>query len=63
MAGKARGEIKAKLVQAGVPDDMIKELLPVEGAAAPGAEAKPAAGAAPAAEAKKEAPKKEEKKR
>ena len=58
MAGKARGEIKAKLVQAGVPDDMIKELLPVEAAAA-GA----APGAAPAAEAKKEAPKKEEKKR
>ena len=62
MAGKARGEIKAKLTQAGVPDDMIKELLPVEGAAAAG-EAKPAAGAAPAAEAKKEAAKKEEKKR
>ena len=62
MAGKARGEIKAKLVQAGVPDDMIKELLPVEGAAAAGAEAKPAAGAS-VAEAKKEAPKKEEKKK
>ncbi len=57
MAGKARGEIKAKLVQAGIPDDMIKELLPVEGAAAGGAAtAKPE-------EAKKEAPKKEEKKR
>lgn len=66
MAGKARGEIKAKLVQAGIPDEMIKELLPVEGAAAaPGAEAKPAAGAAaaPAAGAKKEPPKKEEKKK
>jgi len=65
MAGKARGEIKAKLVLAGVPDDMIKELLPIEGAAAAaaaGAEAKPAAGAAPAAEAKKET-KKEDKKR
>ncbi len=61
MAGKARGEIKAKLTQAGVPDDMIKELLPVEGAAAAG-EAKPAAGAAPA-EAKKEAAKKEERKK
>src|SRR3989338_4178493 len=59
MAGKARGEIKAKLVQAGIPDDMIKELLPVEAAAAAGA----AQGAAPAAEAKKEAPKKEEKKK
>lgn len=64
MAGKARGDIKAKLVQAGIPDEMIKELLPIESAAAAaGAEAKPAAGAAPAAEAKKEAPKKEEKKR
>ena len=63
MAGKARGEIKAKLVLAGIPDDMIKELLPVEGAAAAAAgEAKPAAGAKPE-EAKKEAPKKEEKKR
>ena len=62
MAGKARGEIKAKLAFAGVPDDMIKELLPVEGAAAAaGAEAKP--GAAPAAAAKAEAPKKEEKKK
>jgi len=62
MAGKQRGEIKAKLTAAGIPDDMIKELLPIEGAAA-AAEAKPAAGATPAAEAKKEAPKKEEKKR
>ncbi len=54
MTGKPRGEIKAKLVQAGVPDEMIKVLLPVEGAAAAG-EAKPAPGAAPAAEEKKEA--------
>ena len=60
MAGKPRGEIKAKLVLAGIPDEMIKELLPIEGVAA---EAKPAAGAAPAQEAKKEAPKKEEKKK
>lgn len=60
MAGKARGEIKAKLVQAGIPDEMIKELLPIEGAAAaPGAA--PAAGATAAAA--KEAPKKEEKKK
>src|SRR3989338_7785461 len=60
MAGKPRGEIKAKLTQAGIPDDMIKELLPIEGAAAPGA----APGAAPAAGAKPaEAPKKEEKKK
>ena len=63
MAGKARGEIKAKLTLAGIPDEMIKELLPVEGAAAaPGAA--PAAGApGAAAPAKAEAPKKEEKKR
>jgi len=60
MAGKPRGEIKAKLTLAGIPDEMIKELLPVEGAAAPGA----APGAAPAAGAKPaEAPKKEEKKK
>lgn len=60
MAGKPRGEIKAKLVATGIPDDMIKELLPIEGAAAAAAaESKPATPA----EAKKEAPKKEEKKR
>ena len=67
MAGKPRGEIKVKLVQAGIPDDMIKELLPVEGvAAAPGAApgAAPAAGGAAApAGAKAETPKKEEKKK
>ncbi|MBI1936132.1 50S ribosomal protein L11 [Candidatus Woesearchaeota archaeon] len=63
MAGKPRGEIKAKLTQAGIPDDMIKELLPVEGAAAPGAApAAGAASAAPAAEAKKEVKKEEKKK-
>ena len=68
MAGKERGAIKAKLVEAGVPDKIIKELLPVETAAVPGAaagasgaaakpatgEAKPAAGAAAKPEAKKE---------
>ena len=69
MAGKARGEIKVKLVQAGVPDDMIKELLPVEGAAAAGAApgAAPGAGAAlagaKAAPAAAAAPKKEDKKK
>jgi large subunit ribosomal protein L11 len=53
MAGKARGEIKAKLVEAKVPAPIIDELLPVtatgEGAAAgaPGAEGSPkGAGAA-----------------
>ena len=65
MAGKPRGEIKVKLVAAGIPDEMIKELLPVEGAAAPGAApgAAPAAGAAPAGAKAAEAPKKEEKKK
>ncbi len=41
MPGKARGEIKAKLVEAGIPTLLINELLPVTGAAgaaAPGAE-------------------------
>ena len=64
MAGKPRGEIKVKLVAAGIPDEMIKELLPVEGAAAPGEEPAAGAAAAPAAGAKAaEAPKKEEKKK
>ena len=78
MAGQERGVIKAKLSVAGIPDAMIKELLPVEGAAA-GAAA-PAGGAAPAkgavpkagekpaegaksAESKKEEPKAKEKKK
>jgi large subunit ribosomal protein L11 len=50
MAGQPRGSIKAKLVEAKIPTVIIEELLPVEGAAAPGAA--PAAGAA-AAPAKK----------
>lgn len=61
MAGKERGAIKAKLSEAGIPDAMIKELLPLEGeaAAAPAKEGeKPAAGKP---EAKKEEPKKEAK--
>src|SRR3989344_2122126 len=68
MAGKERGAIKAKLSEAGIPDAMIKELLPVEGAAAAagapgaavkpgekaaGAEAKPTAATAANPEAKK----------
>lgn len=73
MAGKERGDIKAKLKEANIPDAMIKELLPTEGAAA-GAEGAPAKGApaegasgaapaegAPAPEGKEE-PAKEEKK-
>ncbi|MBS3133168.1 50S ribosomal protein L11 [Candidatus Woesearchaeota archaeon] len=38
MPGKARGEIKAKLVEAGVPTLIINELLPVTGAAPAAAE-------------------------
>ena len=45
LAGKERAVIKARLVAAKIPDAMIKELLPVEGAAAAG-EKKPAAAAA-----------------
>src|SRR3989338_8737363 len=66
MTGKARGEIKVKLVAAGIPDEMIKELLPVEtpaaagAAGAPGAPAAGAAGkAAPAAGKAAAAPKKD----
>ena len=64
MTGKPRGEIKAKLVASSVPDEMIKELLPIEGAAAAAGDAKPAAGAqSVAGDAKKESPKKEDKKK
>jgi len=64
MAGQERGKIKAKLREADIPDAMIKELLPVEGAPAEG-EA-PAEGDAPAegeapAEGAEEAPKEEAK--
>ena len=48
MVGKPRGTIKAKLKEEGIPDAMIKELLPVEGVAAAAG-----AGAAPAGEAEK----------
>jgi len=51
MAGKERGEIKSKLSEAGIPDAMIKELLPVEVEAAPAeGEAAPAEGEAAPAE-------------
>ena len=63
MAGQARGIIKAKLSAAGIPDAIIKELLPVEGAAAGAAPAKgaaPKAGEKPAEGAKSAEPKKEE---
>ncbi|TAL58389.1 MAG: 50S ribosomal protein L11 [Nanoarchaeota archaeon] len=49
MTGKARGEIKAKLTQAGIPTLIIEELLPQETAAQA---AGSAPGAAPAAGAK-----------
>jgi len=67
MAGKARGEIKLKLKEAGIPDALIKELLPAEGttaegAAAPGGEKKePAEKKEAPAKEKKEAPAKEKK--
>ncbi len=56
MAGKARGEIKAKLVEAVIPNKIIDELLPAA-TAAPAEGGKP--GAAPGAQP---AAKKEEKK-
>ncbi|MBI2137116.1 50S ribosomal protein L11 [Candidatus Woesearchaeota archaeon] len=52
MAGKTRAEIKAKLVEAGVPTLLINELLPVTGAAAQQPGAAPAAAAAGAAKEK-----------
>jgi len=61
MAGKERGAIKAKLVEAGIPGPMIKELLPIEGEAAP-AEGAPVEGEAPAAEGAPAEGKAEEKK-
>jgi len=56
MEGKPRGEIKAKLREAGIPDAMINELLPVETeaeGAAPGAQQQATS------EAKEEKPKEE----
>ncbi len=56
MVGKPRGQIKAKLIEAGIPTSLIEELLPVETAGAAATGATPAA--APKAEAKKEEKKK-----
>lgn len=55
MAGQERGKIKAKLKEADIPDEIIKELLPVEGVAAgpEGAQA-PKAAEAPKEKAKEE---------
>ena len=67
LKGKERGEIKVAMADAGVPDAIIKELLPVEGEAAPGAEVKegekPAEAKPEEKEAAKEEPKAEEKKK
>ena len=63
MAGKARGEIKAKLVEAAIPTKIIEELLPVTAAAgAAGAPAEAGKAAAPGAAQPAAAAKKEEKK-
>jgi len=59
MAGKEKGEIKAKLREAKIPAKIIDELMPAEGVAPPLGEAAPAEGAAPAEEAPKEEEKKE----
>ncbi len=54
MTGAERGAIKTKLHAAKIPEDIIKELLPAEAAAAPAGDAKAAApAAAKAAEKKK----------
>ncbi|MAG15513.1 50S ribosomal protein L11 [Candidatus Woesearchaeota archaeon] len=62
MPGKARGEIKLKLVEAGVPALIINELLPVTGAAGtPGAPGAPAPAEGEAAPASQEAAPEEKK--
>ncbi len=53
MAGKERGLIKARLIEAGISKAMIDKLLPVEGLAAPGAAS---TGSAAGAAAKAAAP-------
>jgi|ETN01SMinimDraft_4_1059930.scaffolds.fasta_scaffold30685_2 large subunit ribosomal protein L11 len=53
MEGKDKGDIKAKLKEANIPDAIIKELMPAE-ETAPAEGEKPAEGAAPAEEEKKE---------
>ncbi|MBW2980959.1 50S ribosomal protein L11 [Candidatus Woesearchaeota archaeon] len=59
MAGQEKGQIKAKLREANIPEKIIKELLPEE--VVPGAEgAAPAEGAAAPAEGAPAAEKKEE---
>jgi len=41
MAGKEKGEIKAKLHEAKIPEEIIKELMPAEGEVAAGAPGEP----------------------
>lgn len=60
MAGRERGEIKAKLHEAKIPDKIIQELLPVEGVA-PAEGAPGEAGAAAAAKSTEESSKGEKK--
>jgi len=64
MTGKPKSEIKAKMAEAGIPDEIVKTLLPAEEKKDEKAAAKGAAAAAPAKDAKaapaaekKEAPK------
>ena len=57
MQGKEKGAIKAKLKEAGIPDKIIKELMPSEGPKGDAAGAAAAPGAAPAGAAKPEAKK------
>lgn len=47
LAGKPRGQIKAKLLEAKIPIMLIDELLPTESSAGAGAGGKPDAGSAP----------------
>lgn len=62
MEGKEKGEIKTKMVEAGIPGTIIKELMPVEGEAAAAGEVKEGEKPAEAkVEEKKEEPKKESK--
>lgn len=63
MAGKERGMIKAKLKEAGIPDAMIKVLLPIEGVAAGAAATPEGATTKEGAKAAEGAPPKEEKKK
>ncbi len=59
MEGKSKGEIKAKLLEAKIPDAIIKELMPATDAvAAGGAQATPGAAGAKPAETKAAAEKK-----